>query len=283
LHRLGADQELRWILEEAAGENWPLVAGRPAPGRAVRRFEEMVTRRAAGEPLQYVLGHWPFRSLDLMVDRRVLIPRPETEQVVEVALAEYDRLALGDKEPDPVLVDLGTGSGAIALSLAAERRAGRIWATDNSPEALAVAWANLAGLGGSSAARVLLAHGSWWCALPDQLRGRIDLVVTNPPYIAPEEAGSVDVVVARWEPHHALFAPAGGLQDVHEVLGPAPEWLNRPASLVMEVAAARAEVCRELALGAGFDEAEVLADLAGRPRVLVARLVNRQADGERPE
>ncbi len=108
----------------------------------------MVERRAAGEPLQYVLGRWGFRQLDLMVDRRVLIPRPETEQVVEVALAELRALGVGH---DAVVADLGTGSGAIALSLAKEGKVGAVWATDVSSDAIAVARANLAGLGGSGA------------------------------------------------------------------------------------------------------------------------------------
>ena len=112
-----------------------------------------------------------------MVDRRVLIPRPETEQVVEVALEELDRLTPRAQAPrsarpaPPVVVDLGTGSGAIALSIVAERPRVRVWATDASDDALAVAGANLAGLAGSAATRVRLCRGSWWEALPDELPG----------------------------------------------------------------------------------------------------------------
>ena len=111
----------------------------------------MLRRRIAGEPIQYVLGHWAFRGLDLMVDGRVLIPRPETETVVEVALRELDRL--GGRDRPTTVVDLGTGSGAIALAVATERVRTRVWATDSSDEALQVARANLAGIG-RSAARV---------------------------------------------------------------------------------------------------------------------------------
>src|SRR5688500_2404619 len=153
----------------------------------------MVERRAAGEPLQYVLGAWGFRSLDLYVDRRVLIPRPETEQVVEVALAELR--ALGAAKP--LVVDLGTGSGAIALSIAPEVPTSQVWATDASPAALAVARANLAGIG-RAAARVRLEHGSWFAALPKLLQGRVDMVISNPPYVA--DGDTLPPEVADWEP-----------------------------------------------------------------------------------
>ena len=134
--RVGSVREARWIVEHTGGEARSALA--------------LADRRAAGEPLQYVLGRWPFRCLELAVDRRVLIPRPETEQVVEVALAELASLVIGDGSPDravsrtgPVAVDLGTGSGAIALSLAVEGGAVApdlvVWATDASDEALEVA------------------------------------------------------------------------------------------------------------------------------------------------
>ncbi len=142
----------------------------------MRFVDEMVARRAKGEPLQYVLGRWGFRTLDLMVDRRVLIPRPETEVVAGLAI---DALPTSG-----VLVDLGTGSGAIALSAAAERWPDvEVWATDASAEALAVARANLAGLGRRGAV-VRLVEGDWFVALPHELRGHVDVLVSNPPYVA---------------------------------------------------------------------------------------------------
>jgi len=155
-------------------------------------------RRESGEPLQYVLGSWAFRSLELMVDPRVLIPRPETEQVVEVALGEIRR------HRRPVVADLGTGSGAIALSVVAEVAGAQVWATDTSEAALAVARANLAGLAGMAATRVRLARGSWFSALPAELRGRLSVVVSNPPYVADAEVASLPAEVAEWEPREAL-------------------------------------------------------------------------------
>ena len=138
--------------------------------------EFRVARREAGEPLQYVVGSWGFRRLDLAVDRRALIPRPETEVTAEVAIDAARRIA------EPIVVDLGTGSGAIGLSVAWECRHAHVWATDRSSEALEVARANLAGLG-RAGARVRLAAGDWFGALPDDLVGRVDVAVSNPPYV----------------------------------------------------------------------------------------------------
>lgn len=224
----------------------------------------MVERRAAGEPLQYVLAAWGFRTLDLFVDRRVLIPRPETETVVEVALAALSRL--GGKAP--VAVDLGTGSGAIALSLAAEAPAVTVWATDASPDALDVARANLAGLPGRAARRVTMVQGNWYEALPDDLAGRVDLIVSNPPYVATGD--ELPPEVADWEPPCALFAGPDGLAALRQVIAGAPEWLGRPGALVAEIAPHQAQAVGALARAAGACEVEVRPDLAGRPRALEA-------------
>jgi release factor glutamine methyltransferase len=252
------------MVEEAAAEPWPACLDGSVSDRARPFFEDMVARRAAGEPLQYVLGHWPFRGLDLLVDRRVLIPRPETEQVVEVALRELARLG-----PNPTVVDLGTGSGAIGLSVASEVADARVWASDDSADALAVARANLAGIGSLAASRVRLAQGSWLAALPEELRGRVQLIVSNPPYVAASEA--LPDVVARWEPPRALYAGPTGLESFTEIVRAAPAWLARPGALVVELAPHQAEQARALATGE-FDEVAIHPDLAGLDRALVARL-----------
>ena len=230
----------------------------------------MVARRSTGEPLQYVLGRWGFRRLDLMVDRRVLIPRPETEQVVSVALAELERLVeMG--VGDPVIVDLGTGSGAIALSLAAEGRRGAVLATDSSDQALAVARANLAGLGGFAAARVRIISGSWWSALPVTLKGRVSLAVSNPPYVTTDEMSALPAEVREWEPGAALDGGPAGLDAISIIVRDAVQWLGRPGTLVVEMAPHQATAVVELARAAGFSSADVKQDLAGRNRMLVAR------------
>ncbi|MCD9625062.1 peptide chain release factor N(5)-glutamine methyltransferase [Rhabdothermincola salaria] len=265
--------DARCIVERASGfEGAELVLGldEPATERGVHFFDLMLERRLRGEPLQYVLGRWGFRTLDLFVDARVLIPRPETETVVDVALAELDRSipAARHEGRTPCVVDLGTGSGAIALSVAVERRTVEVWATDASSEALEVARANLAGLG-AAAARIRLTEGSWFEALPTDLAGTVDLLVSNPPYVA--DGDELPAVVRDWEPAGALFAGSDGLDDIRHIVADAPRWLAAEGSLVVELAPDQADVALALASAAGLVEARIAVDLAGRARALVAR------------
>lgn len=270
--RLGDTREARWMIEEVSGE--PLGRASGAPGEKMQqRLRRMVERRAAGEPLQYVLGSWPFRNLDLMVDRRVLIPRPETEQVVEHALAEIDRLRREQPQPPrrTTVVDLGTGSGAIALSVAQERPAVEVWAVDASADALDVARANLARLAGSAATRMRLLQSDWWEGLPSELRGRIDLVVSNPPYVSSSEMAELDPGIADWEPRPALEAGPDGTEDIVRILEGSGGWLAAHGVAVIEIAPHQAGAAVAAARRSGFRSAEVRPDLAGRPRALVAR------------
>lgn len=260
--------DARHLVQRAAGWEWSELLSaldEPVPRRGAAHLETMVERRCGGEPLQYVLGCWGFRRLDLLVDERVLIPRPETELVVEVALDELRRLA-----PDraTTVVDLGTGSGAIALSVAVEIPTSRVWGVDRSPAALAVARANLAGIG-RPGARVRLLEGDWFAPLPAELAGGVDLVVANPPYVA--EAEPLPAVVADWEPPEALVAGSTGREHLERIVAGASDWLARPGALVMEVAPHQADSVAAAARAAGFPEVEVHPDLAGRPRALVAR------------
>ena len=260
--------DARRVVERASGLEGAELAlhlGQEATGRAVAHLDAMVARRVAGEPLQYVVGAWGFRTLDLLVDRRALIPRPETEQVVERALAELDRRA--GEEPR-LVADLGTGSGAIALSVAKERLRSEVWAADVSAPALAVARANLVALG-RPAARVRLVEGDWFDALPAGLAGRLDLVVSNPPYVA--EGDELPAEVACWEPAGALVAGPTGREALEHLVAEAPGWLAHTGSLVLELAPHQAEAVRAAARAAGFAETAVYPDLAGRDRVLVAR------------
>jgi release factor glutamine methyltransferase len=281
----GARHEVRFILAEALavrpGEARPDVV--PASPAAAARA--MAARRAAGEPLQYVFGHWPFRELDLRVDPRVLIPRPETERVVEVALGEARRLLAAARPGGAglVAVDAGTGSGAIALALATELGAeavDQLWATDTSAGALEVAAVNLEGCrtaGAGAMPRVELVEGSWLAPLPEGRRGHVDLVVSNPPYVSADEWAGLDPEV-RAEPREALVAGPGpgtgaaGLADVEAVLDQARLWLGRPGAVVVELAPHQAARAQQWAQQLGYDEVRVEPDLAGRPRALVARL-----------
>jgi len=264
--RLGSDVEARRIVERASGRDvWLAVLDEHVPERAIPFFDEMVERRAAGEPLQYVLQRWGFRTLDLFVDQRVLIPRPETEVVVEVAIRELRRI----DAHRALVADLGTGSGAIALSIAVEVPNAHVWATDTSEDALTVARANLAGIGSPAAVRVRMLQGRWFTALPGAFRGQFDVVVSNPPYIAEQEVLPSEVV--DWEPRSALIAGPQGTEAIAEVVQGAAEWLAPAGAAVVEIAPHQAADVRALAHDAGFANVDIRPDLTGRARVLVAR------------
>jgi release factor glutamine methyltransferase len=266
------DQQARWFVEEASGmDGAELVLGLDglATKGPVAHLDNMVGRRCAGEPIQYVLGHWSFRHLDLVVDPRVLIPRPETEQVVDAALAELD--AVGAVRPDGhrlKVVDLGTGSGAIALAVATERPRTEVWAVDAEPGAVAVARANLAGLG-MAGTRVRVVEGSWFDPLPDELRGLVDLVIANPPYIASSEDLPPEVV--DWEPGSALISGSSGLEAYQVILDQVCGWLAPGGALVLEIGATQGAAVRSLADEAGLGVMGVLSDHAGLHRIVVAR------------
>lgn len=266
-----AAAEARWIIERASGlEGAELLLGldEPATVRGVAHLDAMVERRVAGEPIQYVLGSWGFRTLDLFCDRRVLIPRPETEQVVGVALSRLDTVLLArPRDHRPVAVDLGTGTGAIALSIAVERPGTDVWAVERSAEALAVARANLTGLG-MGGTRVRLAEGSWFEPLPDDLRGGIDLLVSNPPYVAAHEELPASVV--DWEPVDALVPGPTGLEAYEVLVAGAGEWLAPGGALVLEIGATQGPDVVALARTAGLVDPEVHADHAGHDRTVVA-------------
>lgn len=270
-----AEIDVRRILEEATGaegSEWLEVLDDKATERRLAKFDTMVARRQRGEPLQYVLGRWGFRHLDLMVDRRVLIPRPETEQVADRALHEANRLieAEGVTYADRLPVaDLGTGSGAIGLALASEQPLVDVWATDVSSDALAVARANLAGIG-RAGARVRLAEGSWFDALPPDLRGQLGVIVSNPPYVAADDPLPPDV--ADWEPLLALVPGPTGREVIEHLIDTAPCWLRPAGALVVELAPNQAAGAVERARAAGYGSAESHADLTGRQRILVARM-----------
>ncbi|MCL4127714.1 UNVERIFIED_CONTAM: hypothetical protein GTU68_064321 [Idotea baltica] len=247
------------MVEEASGSEpgeFIMILDQPAMKRGVAHFDSMLERRLAGEPLQYVLGRWGFRTLDLAVDARVLIPRPETEGVAELALAE------------PLAADLGTGSGCIGLSLVAEHKTVQVICTDQSSDAVAAARSNAIGLG-RPATRVQVRQGSWFDALPLENKGDFDLIVSNPPYIGDDEI--LPALVADWEPTDALFAGPTGLEDAQALIAGAPEWLRSGGALVLELGETQLDAARDLAVRHGFVDVAVHRDLADRDRALVAR------------
>jgi release factor glutamine methyltransferase len=224
---------------------------RELPAEAIRPFQEMVVRRREREPVAYVLGHKGFRHLELAVDPRVIVPRPETELLVEVALG---------LPAEARVLDVGTGSGAVALALKHERPDLAVTATDVSASALEVARTNAERLGLDVA--FAQAH------LLDGVETAFDAIVSNPPYVAERDRGSLAPEITRHEPAHALFAGADGL-DVIRALAPAAA--RRTRWLALEIGAGQADAVEELLRSAGFAEVERHRDLAGIERVLVGR------------
>lgn len=236
-----------------------------APGEMVR-LETWLARRAAGEPVQYITGRAAFRGLDLAVNPGVLVPRPETEGLVEAVLGVLREEA--QRWPRPRVLDLGTGSGAIALALASEWRAAVVTASDASDAALATARENARALG--LEARVRFAIGDWFDAVGGD--ERFEVVVSNPPYVATGEWDLLPADVRRFEPPQALFSGASGLEALREIVDDAPLHLVAGGLLALELAEMRAaEVAGWLEGAHDWSGVTLLDDLAGRLRVLLAR------------
>ena len=218
------------------------------------------TLRCAGAPFAYAVGVAAFRYLTLRVDERVLIPRQETEQLVDEVLAN---------QSTGLAIDIGTGSGAIVLALASEGRYRRVIGTDVSRGALDVAAGNAARLAGAMRAPVEFRQG----ALFAPLRGvRAQVVVSNPPYIAHDEAAALPGSVRDWEPPVALFGAAGGMAIISSIIREAPDVLEAGGLLALELDSRRASLAAELALADGrYRDVSVRLDLAGRERFLIAR------------
>jgi release factor glutamine methyltransferase len=219
------------------------------------RVAQLAARRAAREPLQYIVGEWGFRRLTLTVDERALIPRPETETVVERCLA------LLEGRDAPRVLDVGTGSGAIALAIADEHPGARVTGIDVSAEALSLARENSARTG----VAIELLEIDLLSGLPG---ADWDLVVSNPPYVRPDEATGLAPEVVEWEPHVALF-DAGHTETLVRA---AAAVLATGGALVLESYDERARAVADLLSRAGFVDVAVTRDLAGRDRVVEGRL-----------
>jgi release factor glutamine methyltransferase len=247
------------LLAEATGlGRATLVAGAEVEPAAARRFGEMVRRRLRREPVAYIVGRKGFRGIELAVDSQVLIPRPETELLVELAL---------ERQPATVL-DVGTGSGAIALAVAAELPECAVTATDTSPSALGVARANAERLG---LGRVRFLAGS----LPSE--EDFELVLANLPYVAEGEWAALQPELTRWEPRQALLAGADGLDAIRALIAALTSHYGSHAggtvtAVALEIGAGQADAVEALMRDAGFVAIERRRDLAGIERVVMGEL-----------
>ncbi|HZS59013.1 MAG TPA: peptide chain release factor N(5)-glutamine methyltransferase [Gemmatimonadaceae bacterium] len=232
--------------------SWPSVhADEALPSDVVVRARAAAHKRKAGAPLAYAVGRAAFRNLTLYVDERVLIPRPETEVLVDLVLADCQK---------GTVIDLGTGSGAIALALATEGEFARVIGTDISTDALAVAHRN-------AGAMVELRQGSWLAPVQGL---RVQAVVSNPPYISYDD--ELDASVRDWEPSGALLAADNGMAAIREIVRGAPDVLVTGGLLALEVDARRAAIAVEMVQSDGrYEDVRVRLDLTGRERFVLAR------------
>ena len=250
--------------QREAGWFWELAAGLPAgqawlarearaAGDALRRFDAMVSRRLSGMPFAYAAGQMAFRRLTLAIDDRALIPRPETEGLVELVLqwAEDHRGGW--------VADIGTGSGCIALSLALEGQFDRVVATEPSPSAAALARANVARTG----LAVEVCEGD---LLEPLANDRYRAIVSNPPYLTDDEWTALDHAVRAFEPRLALSSGADGLDATRSLIAGAAERLEPEGLLALEIDERRAATVRDLAHAAGWERVRIVPDLFGRPR-----------------
>ena len=263
-----AVQESRWLVGHALGlEPHQLVsqAEQPVPPEKKTQTESLVSRRAAHEPLQYILGTQEFCGLEFHVSPAVLIPRPETEVLLQEALRAVDL------NKDSVVVDVGTGSGCVAVTLATILSRARILAVDRSPEALAEAQANAERL--TVADRIEFIQGDLLSPLRDRgLTGQVDVIVSNPPYIAESEWAGLQPEVRGFEPRSALVSGPKGTEFHERLLRDSREYLAPGGSLVMEIGQGQRPAVQQMAeqLG-GYTPVEIAKDGAGIERIVIFR------------
>ena len=264
------------VLHAAGMERLRAYIDNPEIDRSLRsKINRLVTRRASGEPLQYIVGHVDFLGLDIRVGRGVLIPRPETELLVEEAIRTVKSKALSvkrsEKTPSAIshqplaILDLCTGSGCIALAIAKEFPAARLYATDLSAKAIKYAKQNAEGNGIEN---ITFLKGSLFGPVEEDMA--FDLITANPPYIRTSDISGLQREVREWEPVDALDGGADGLDFYREILSKASGYLKADGCILFELGFGQAEAVREIAEGSGFKKLTILKDFAGIDRVLKA-------------
>jgi release factor glutamine methyltransferase len=265
--RCGNRVTARWLCEHASGADgaeFEEIFDEFATTRCVSHLDAMLDRLDTGEPLQYVMGRWAFRYLDVMVDSRVLIPRPETEMLAGIVIEQARTLHEVGREV--LVADLGTGSGVIGLAVLSEMpfESCKVWMTDISQDALHVARANAVGIG-RAATHARFAEGNWCDALPQEQKNAFDIIVANPPYIARDDV-EVDSSVRLWEPHSALFAGDDGLDDITKIVDQSRSWLRAGGMLAIEMGHQQGAAVQRLFLENDFVDVAIHRDLADRER-----------------
>lgn len=254
-----AQREADWIIQATTGFSRADLSRKPALSDEVeQRTLALAQRRAAGEPLQYLTGVAGFRYLDLAVGPGVLVPRPETEIVAGRAM---ELLPEGG-----TVVDVGTGSGAIALAIADERPDATVIATESSPEAMAWAVRNRTALNKD----VHLVAGDLLSGLDKDLRRHIDVVVSNPPYVATWEENLLPRDVVEHEPHEALFAGEDGLSVIRRLATDSLEWLRPGGGVVVEIGERQGSAVKDLLVRLGYEDVTIETDLLARERIATA-------------
>ncbi len=273
--RLNAERLLGDVLGLSRLELY-LQHDRPVVGDELDRYRDLVRRRAAGEPLQHILGATGFYGRDFKVTRGVFIPRPETEQLVERVL---DLLtSLGDDVVSPVAAEIGCGSGIIAVTLAAEALRLEIWATDVNPAAVELTGTNAHRHGVGERVHALL--GSRFDPLPARLRGDLDLLVSNPPYVRRAELAGLSREVRR-DPPEALDGGDDGLDFYRALAAGAARWLKPGGWFAVEIGADQGESVPEILRASHFADVDVRRDYNDLPRVVVGRRPVATAEGSR--
>lgn len=253
------EHEAARLLQKATGRTRTELARERAIDREdAARFTQLAARRLQGEPLQYIEGSSQFGPIEVAVDPRVLIPRPETEQLWELLVAR-----LSGSNPQ-IIVDLGTGSANLAIALKHSFPGARVYAVDISPDAVAVARENVK----ASGLDVAVHHGDLFAALPNSLAGRIDLIVSNPPYIACDERETLPAEVRDHEPAIALYGGEDGLDVLRRIITATPDWLRPGGVLACEIGSGQRSAVAKLASDL---ESTIVQDLSGRDRFLIAQ------------
>lgn len=254
-----------WLLSAATGLSRVALYAyhdRPLSRDERSRYRELVARRAKGMPLQYVTGEMPFRHLVIHVEPGVFIPRPETEVLVDVVLEHIKNI------PEPRIIDLCTGSGCVAVSIASEHPGARVWAVDADDNAVATARRNALHARVFEGVQVL--HGDLFDPLPQDLLGTVDFIVSNPPYIPSADLPDLPGEVLGFEPHAALDGGPDGLLVFRRIISAAPAWLAPGGGVALELDAGRV-LAAAVELEQGFEGVAVRKDLTERDRVVYGR------------